>query len=291
MLTNNTIIIDLDGTLLNKNKIIQDEDLKTLKFLSKYNSIIIASGRHYLEIEELLKLYELNDIVEKLIICRNGQIIYDIKGKKIIQNITINYNELAKIIHELESNNIYWYLIQGNQLFCKRIKYNCLKYADNGKYTINVISDISELKDYSIEKFIINSNNLEELQNIEKKLKNDFNIDFFKIEREKKYNNKVYWQNNILPNNTNKYIAAQYIIQKLKLSKNIIAFGDGVNDYELLINSDIGICMEHSCQELKNISNFVTKSNNGFSFAIEKLIKKRYYYLNISNLYYFFGIL
>ena len=89
------------------------------------------------------------------------------------------------------------------------------------------------------------------MQNIEKKLKNDFNIDFFKIEREKKYNNKVYWQNNILPNNTNKYIAAQYIIQKLKLSKNIIAFGDGVNDYELLLNSDIGICMEHSCQELK----------------------------------------
>ena len=178
MLTNNTIIIDLDGTLLNKNKIIQDEDLKTLKFLSKYNSIIIASGRHYLEIDE------------KLIICRNGQIIYDIKGKKIIQNITINYNELAKIIHELESNNIYWYLIQGNQLFCKRIKYNCLKYADNGKYTINVISDISELKDYSIEKFIINSNNLEELQNIEKKLKNDFNIDFFKIEREKNITTK-----------------------------------------------------------------------------------------------------
>ena len=273
MLTNNTIIIDLDGTLLNKNKIIQDEDLKTLKFLSKYNSIIIASGRHYLEIEELLKLYELNDIVEKLIICRNGQIIYDIKGKKIIQNITINYNELAKIIHELESNNIYWYLIQGNQLFCKRIKYNCLKYADNGKYTINVISDISELKDYSIEKFIINSNNLEELQNIEKKLKNEFNIDFFKIEREKKYNNKVYWQNNILPQNTNKYTAAQYIIKRLKLNKNIIAFGDGVNDYELLLNSDIGICMEHSCQELKNISNFVTRSNNGFSFAIKKLIK------------------
>ena len=121
MLTNNTIIIDLDGTLLNKNKIIQDEDLKTLKFLSKYNSIIIASGRHYLEIEELLKLYELNNIVEKLIICRNGQIIYDIQEKKIIQNITINYNELAKIIHELESNNIYWYLIQGDQLFCKRI--------------------------------------------------------------------------------------------------------------------------------------------------------------------------
>lgn len=57
------------------------------------------------------------------------------------------------------------------------------------------------------------------------------------------------------------------------MNENIIAFGDGVNDYELLLNSDIGICMEHSCQELKNISNFVTKSNNGFSFAIEKLIK------------------
>lgn len=273
MLTNNTIIIDLDGTLLNKNRIIQDEDLKTLKFLSKYNSIIIASGRHYLEIEELLKLYELNNIVEKLIICRNGQIIYDIQEKKIIQNITINYNELVKIINELENNNIYWYLIQGDQLFCKRIEYNCLKYADNSRYTINVIYDISELKKYSIEKFIINSNDIKKLQNIEKKLKKNFNIDFFKIEREKIYNNKVYWQNNILPQNTNKYTAAQYIIKKLKVNKNIIAFGDGVNDYELLLNSDIGICMEHSCQELKNISNFVTRSNNGFSFAIKKLIK------------------
>lgn len=208
-----------------------------------------------------------------MIICRNGQIIYDIQEKRIIQNTTIKYNELAKIIYELESNNIYWYLIQGNQLFCKKIEYNCLKYTDNGKYTINVISDISELKNYSIEKFIINSNDFKELQNIEKKLKKDFNIDFFKIEREKKYNNKVYWQNNILPYNTNKYTAAQYIIKKLKLNKNIIAFGDGVNDYELLLNSDIGICMEHSCQELKNISNFVTRSYNGFSFAIKKMIK------------------
>ena len=155
----------------------------------------------------------------------------------------------------------------------RRIEYNCLKYADTSRYTINVIYDISELKKYSIEKFIINSNDIKKLQNIEKKLKKNFNIDFFKIEREKIYNNNVYWQNNILPQNTNKYTAAQYIIKKLKLNKNIIAFGDGVNDYELLLNSDIGICMEHSCQELKNISNFVTRSNNGFSFAIKKLIK------------------
>lgn len=49
---------------------------------------------------------------------------------------------------------------------------------------------------------------------------------------------------------------------------------DGVNDYELLLNADIGICMEHSCQELKNVSDFVTR---GFSFAIEKLIKNDNY--------------
>lgn len=274
MLNKNTIIIDLDGTLLDKHKVIQDRDLSTLRFLSKYNSVIIASGRHYLEIVALIEFYKLNNIVEKLIICRNGQIIYDIREKKIVQNITISYNELVKIIRELESKNIYWYLIQENQLFCSKIEYNCLKYMSNNKYTINVISDISKLKDYSIEKFIINSNDIKELKNIERKLKRDFNIDFFKIEREKKYNNKVYWQNNILPSNTNKYIAAQYIIKQLKLNKNIIAFGDGVNDYELLLNADIGICMEHSCQELKNVSDFVTR---GFSFAIEKLIKNDNY--------------
>ncbi len=147
-----------------------------------------------------------------------------------------------------------------------------MKYTNNSRYTINIISDVSELKHCTMEKFVINTSNIQELQNIEKKLKNNFNIDFFKIEREKTYNNNVYWQNNILPQNTNKYTAAQYIIKELKLNENTIAFGDGANDYELLLNSDIGICMEHSCQELKDISSFVTKSDNGFSFAMKNLI-------------------
>lgn len=275
MLNNNTIVLDLDGTILNINKVIQNEDLKALRYLSKFNSIIIASGRHHSEIERLINFYQLDNIIEKLIVCRNGQIIYDIQEKKIVQNININYNELIKVISELESKNIYWYLIQDNQLFCKKIDYNCLKYIDNKKYTINILSDISELKRYSIEKFIINSDNIKKLKDVEKILLNNYNIDLFKIERKKTYNNIYYWQNNILPKNINKYTAVQYVIKKLKLNKKIIAFGDGINDYELLLNANVSICMEHSCKELKKICNFVTKSNdnNGFSFAIEKLIK------------------
>lgn len=275
MLNNKTIVLDLDGTILNSNKVIQDKDLKTLINLSKFNSVIIASGRHYLEVERIINLYRLNNIVERLIISRNGQQIYDIKERKIVRSMNVKYDELKKIIYELDNKNIYWYLIQGKQLFCTKIKYNVLKYLENKRYNINILSNISELKNLSIEKIIINSSDIKELKDMRNILIDNYNVDLFKIEREKIYNNIQYWQNNILPKNVNKYTAVQYVTKKIGLSKDVIAFGDGINDYELLTNANYSICMENSCDDLKKVCNFITKSNdnNGFAFAINTLNK------------------
>ena len=63
MLKNKTIVIDLDGTLLNDEKKISDSDFKCLIELSIKNSIILASGRNYNETMKIVETYNLKNTV------------------------------------------------------------------------------------------------------------------------------------------------------------------------------------------------------------------------------------
>lgn len=104
----------------------------------------------------------------------------------------------------------------------------------------------------------------------------DYEVDFFKENRLKKYKEEKYFQNNILPKGINKYTALKVIIEELNLSKYIIAFGNGINDYENMSSSTFSVCMENSNETIKSISNCITLSNNesGVSYAIKNLIKE-----------------
>ena len=276
MLKNKTIVIDLDGTLLNDEKKISDIDFKCLIDLSINNSIILASGRNYIETMKIVETYSLQNYIENLIICSNGQQIYSISKNKIRNSKHIETSEAINIINMLDKNNVYWYIIDNKNLFCKNIAYNCNKYIDNGRYKINILKNNEDLKKIKIEKFILNTDSIAKIENIKKRLCLDYEVDFFKENRLKKYKGVKYFQNNILPKGINKYTALQFIIEELNLSKYIIAFGNGINDYEIMSNSTFSVCMENSNEAIKSISDCITLSNNesGVSYAIKNLIKE-----------------
>lgn len=276
MLKNKTIVIDLDGTLLNDEKKISDIDFKCLIDLSINNSIILASGRNYIETMKIVETYSLQNYIENLIICSNGQQIYSISKNKIRNSKHIETSEAINIINMLDKNNVYWYIIDNKNLFCKNIAYNCNKYIDNGRYKINILKNNEDLKKIKIEKFILNTDSIAKIENIKKRLCLDYEVDFFKENRLKKYKGVKYFQNNIFPKGINKYTALQFIIGELNLSKYIIAFGNGINDYEIMSNSTFSVCMENSNEAIKSISDCITLSNNesGVSYAIKNLIKE-----------------
>ena len=276
MLKNKTIVIDLDGTLLNDEKKISYIDFKCLIDLSINNSIILASGRNYIETMKIVETYSLQNYIENLIICSNGQQIYSISKNKIRNSKHIETSEAINIINMLDKNNVYWYIKDNKNLFCKNIAYNCNKYIDNGRYKINILKNNEDLKKIKIEKFILNTDSIAKIENIKKRLCLDYEVDFFKENRLKKYKGVKYFQNNILPKGINKYTALQFIIEELNLSKYIIAFGNGINDYEIMSNSTFSVCMENSNEAIKSISDCITLSNNesGVSYAIKNLIKE-----------------
>lgn len=276
MLKNKTIVIDLDGTLLTDEKKISDIDIKCLIDMSANNSIIIASGRNYIETMKIVKTYNLQNYIENLIICSNGQQIYNISKNKIRNSKYIETSEAVSIVNLLDKNNVYWYIIDNKNLFCKNIAYNCNKYIDNVRYKINILKNNQDLKKIKIEKFILNTDSIEKIENIKKILCLDYEVDFFKENRLKEYKEEKYFQNNILPKGINKYTALKVIIEELNLSKYIIAFGNGINDYEIMSSSTFSVCMENSNETIKSISNCITLSNNesGVSYAIKNLIKE-----------------
>ncbi len=273
MLRNFIIAMDLDGTLLNNNKKISVEDFNSIKNISKDNKILIASGRNHNDVFYLIYDNKIENYIFPFCICSNGQEIYDLKNKKVIYDYFIHYDIVKKIIYELNLNNIYWYCICNKKVYCQSIKYNCEKYFINKKYELINVSDIGMLQDVQIQKFIISVNDEDILKKIIINLKNKYYVDFMKFNRKKNYEGNKYFENIVMAKGINKYQSIKKLLEKLGLTNSIIAIGDGLNDYELLLNATYSICMENSDNRIKEICDFVTKNNctSGISYAFNFL--------------------
>ena len=71
--------------------------------------------------------------------------------------------------------------------------------------------------------------------------------------------------------------ALESILKKLGVNKEeIIAFGDGHNDASMVKYAGLGIAMGNAVQELKEIADYVTLSNDedGIAYAIDKFINE-----------------
>ena len=269
------IAVDLDGTLLNDKKKISSEDREKMKKICKNNNIIITSGRSHSDINKILLENEIEKIVLPLVICRNGQEIYDINSGNILSEEYMQFETIKKVIKILEENQVYWYCLSAGIVYCKELKFNCLNYQMNGKFTMNLIKDINELELLNIEKFVVNEISNIKMIKIKKIVEKEYDVEFMKYDLNKKYKKLQFVQNIIMKKGVNKYTALIKLKDSLNLSNSIISFGDGFNDYELIKQATFGICMKNGNEKIKNIAKFVTKSNNdnGFSFAINYLLK------------------
>ncbi|MFP7737476.1 HAD family hydrolase [Priestia aryabhattai] len=79
-----------------------------------------------------------------------------------------------------------------------------------------------------------------------------------------------------LPNNTSKGKAVLEVADQLNIDKSeIISFGDSYNDLEMISSTGLGVAMGNACDQLKEVANYITKSNkdDGVAYVLEELIK------------------
>lgn len=66
----------------------------------------------------------------------------------------------------------------------------------------------------------------------------------------------------VFKSNTNKATAIEQLAKYFNIEqKDIIAFGDGDNDIEMLTYAEVGVAMENAIDKLKAVANHVTKTN------------------------------
>lgn len=251
------IVFDIDGTLLPYQKSSLSKKIKDMfKKLKERNFfVVLATGRDFVSVGNL-NLYK-NKYIDYFI-GANGSFIYEIKTKKYIFNSTINFDDF---------DNYYKDILLTNQNYI----YNVILSDDKNVYVWNKKQMdghwfwepfSSKFKDFDIakeninyEKFhLITINCVEEGHLINKSKKyfkeNDASIDI-----------QSWWKNGYFVANKNitKASSIKKLCDYLNIKmENVIAFGDGENDIQMLDEVGLGIAMGNASDLVKSIANDVT---------------------------------
>ncbi|MFR6362218.1 HAD family hydrolase [Amedibacterium intestinale] len=285
------IAMDMDGTLLKSNNQISEKTKEILLRVQKKGiRLALASGRSYCKLMEYAKELQM-DIYGGYLIEVNGMAIYDVKKQK---------RHIRKRMPKEDAQHIFRYFQQ--------FKVEIIGHLDDGMYDYNPKEILEEKKQYIAKhhlpkdipytggafEFVYDNRKgypniyyIESAQEITCDL-NKVSITYHpevmdKVSREAaKHFKDTYWVGRttkkwleIMMKDVTKASGLKELCDNLGISfDNVMAFGDGENDIEMLRECGIGIAMANALPKVKEAADAVTLSNeeDGIAQAILKYL-------------------
>ncbi|MDD2682210.1 MAG: Cof-type HAD-IIB family hydrolase [Bacilli bacterium] len=257
--------IDMDGTLLNKDKLISLENINAIKHAKEKGiTSVIATGRPLCK--TMIEYYKLLGLTGKgnYLIAYNGAAIYDMDSYEILNSKYITGKDVKRIdkfvkLYPNLSSHVYFFKREIKVMYEKLTKYTALEETVNEiKLEKHNYSDFND--DDKIVKFMVvgEKEYLDEfVKEIPDELYKDYNIlrsETFFLE----FVNKE----------VNKYFGLKTVANLLGIKENsIMAIGDALNDFHMVEEAAIGVAMSNASNEIKKVAKFVTKSNNNNGVA------------------------
>lgn len=252
------ICIDVDGTLVDSNKNLLEENIKAIQEAYKAGlKIAIASGRAPASIKEILDDLEIKGYG----ICLNGSYIID--GDKEVSRYVFDDGEVDIIREIVEKYNV-------RSFFATPILSVTNKAPSGGglnaiqksvaKQKALIVCNNDELKNKlnNYHGSFLKVSVMEENDNIYKKVREELeNANIFDVAKSDTH----YIDVNIKGINKSKGVKdlAQYL--NIDLSE-VICVGDNENDIEMIKVAGLGVAMANSCKEVLEICDTVTLSND-----------------------------
>lgn len=250
------IAFDIDGTLLNSRNQILPTSIKAIQKLQADGHIVtIATGRSRFLVQDIIAQLKLSTYV----LC-NGAVAFHENERLINKGLD------RKLMKDLQ----FFMEVSGMDL------------------AVTGIDQMARVTDNHAETFekVMNGLGKEDL---------DFQIDF--IEKTDVYQGLGFYQSDrdgtfeenfpqlrfirwlddcvdIIDKDMSKAVTVLELAEKLGISQNnIIAFGDGMNDKEILAAAGIGVAMGNASEEVQAVADMVTASNDqdGIALALQKL--------------------
>lgn len=281
------LAIDLDGTLLNRDESISNENLEALKMLSEKDiEIIPVTGRPYMLAKSILGKYDLNI---KNMICSNGGVTYDKDGNK-ISSYYMNRESGYEMLSYLEENEFPYAIFTDDKIYSFVNNEGLIK--EDYKIAIEKDSDVKvEMLDGLVKMFRRETeyqvNTYSDYKNIDEDILGIIGISLDKEKLKgglvdlKDLKNITIGQsafNNIEANSpdSNKGQALKKLLETLDIKiDEVMAIGDNHNDLPMLSIVPHSVAMGNANDEIKKVCKFITKNNNesGVAYAINSFLE------------------
>jgi Cof subfamily protein (haloacid dehalogenase superfamily) len=222
-------VFDLDGTVLVNSQIAPDVK-KLLKRLSQSYIVIFASGRMFSSILKVMRNFDLDGII----VAYNGSYIF---LKDEIKTYCINPKDAAAVIDFLRALKVHRQVYVDDVLYVEEKNEFAMAYSQQSGVEFHVTEDLKEtIKNGCIFK-ILAYDTPENVRKIKDQASEcDFgNVDLFT-------SSESYLE--FVRKGINKKVAIEFLAQKMGFSlSEVIAFGDGENDAELLSAAGMSFAM------------------------------------------------
>ncbi len=260
---------DLDGTLLNDEKLITPKTLEAIDaYISAGNKFIITSGRPFNNIREVAKRTGLDKYQDLLLICYNGSVIYDCGQEKALADLRLQPEDALHIIDTAEAMGLHCQTYSSTKVVCRRHDPESDYYASQTQMEYIYDSDILPHLDEAPHKALaISLDDREKLEQLKEKLTTWMEGKLTTVFSCPQYLEFVDYRSG--KGNAVKFVCDLYGVPVSEA----YAAGDANNDFSMLTAVGNSIAMINGSDEVKAISSIVTKEDNNHDGLAEILFR------------------
>lgn len=267
------IIMDVDGTLTNGEKVITPKTKEALlKAEEKGAILILASGRPTSGLMDFARELKM-DQYHGLLVSYNGSKVVDCETNEVLFNQALSVEEGKAVLEHMKKfdrvrpmidKGEYMYVtnVYDNIIQWKGKPFNVMEYESRGgKYKLCEVDDLAAFVDYPLNK-ILTTSDPEYLQAHYKEM-----MEPFKDTLSCMFTGDFYFE--FTAKGIDKAKALDTVLTPMGYQRDeMIAFGDGHNDASIVKYAGIGVAMENAVQDLKDIADEVTLSNEEDGIAV-----------------------
>lgn len=258
------IAADMDGTLLNDNKIITEETLRVIKAAVKGGAVFVFStGRPPVAVSAYQRLIG----TAFPVIAYNGAMILDGSGKIIFEQ-SLSSEATRSILRHASRYNTTACIWSHNRLFVNKLNSRAARYKINVMTEPLLCTDEEAIIREGITK-ILWFDTPERSAMFQRELAGKLPADTSFCPSTPEYLE-------FFNSGVSKGLSLRRLADSLGIKREeIIAFGDNFNDLEMLEYAGLGVAMANAPEEVKAAADFVTRNNNddGVGYALSHFLR------------------
>lgn len=267
------IVLDLDGTLTNRDKVITQRTKEALtEAMKQGKKVILASGRPVYGVMPLAKELRLSDY-GGYILAFNGGVIMDCRTEEVVFSRMLPAESNYQIIQLALKNRVDLLTYDRDVILTNNEESSYVQLESRINHLRVRQLEMDELfarLDFSVPKFLMVDDG-DYLAMVEPRVKAALGKNF------SVYRSEPFFLE-ILPRGIDKAQSLERLLQKMGLKKEqLIACGDGYNDLSMIRFAGLGVAMANGVLPVRKAADYITASNDedGVALVVEKFMLGR----------------